>query len=134
MGKKVAQPRGRREVIEGYRKLAFGPGNDTLKLLFFDERPCWEELEHLDIFNISEISRPKGGGMTIKFYDRVDAIERLIDIGNLAQVPEGVKMFYEAIEKSVDKEEEVKEDAGGNSQVFEKTVEGDELVVEGQRT
>jgi len=103
MKKRDAQLSGRREVVNGYRKLAFGPGNDALKLLFFDEQPCWDELPDLDIFNISEISRPKGGGMTIKFYDRVEAMERLVDIGNLAQVPEGVKVFYEAIERSIDK-------------------------------
>ena len=124
MGKRDARPRGRKEVVEGLRKLAFGPGNDALKLLFFDERPCWDELERLDIFNISEISRPRGGGMTVKFYDRVDAMERLIEIGGLAQVPEGVRVFYEAIEKSVGKEEEVKEGEGGDPQVFEEAAEG----------
>ena len=93
---------GRREVLEGYRKLAFGTGNDALKLLFFDEQPCWDELARLDIFNISEINRPKGGGMTIKFYDRFEAMRHLVEIGGLAQVPEGVKTFYEAIERSIE--------------------------------
>ena len=102
MAKRMQRPRGRREVIEGYRKLAFGPGNDALKLLFFDEMPCWDELDELDIFNVSEISRAKGGGMVIKFYDRFEAMQHLIDIGGLERVPDGVKMFYEAIERSID--------------------------------
>ena len=93
----------REEVLDGYRKLAFGAGNDALKLLFFDENPCWDELESLDIFNISEINRPKGGGMVIKFYDRFEAMRHLIDIAGLASVPDGVKNFYEAIERSIEK-------------------------------
>ena len=93
----------REEVLDGYRKLAFGSGNDALKLLFFDEQPCWDELAGLDIFNVSEINRPKGGGMTIKFYDRFEAMQHLVDIGGLAQVPDGVKTFYEAIERSIEK-------------------------------
>lgn len=95
-------PPGRGEVLEGYRKLAFGPANDSLKLLFFDEQPCWEDLAGLDIFNVAEISRPKGGGMVIKFYDRMDAMSRLVELGGLAQVPDGVRTFYEAIERSIE--------------------------------
>jgi len=101
MGEKQGPP-SRDEVIDGYRKLAFGPGNDSLKLLFFDEQPCWEELGRLDIYNISEINRPKGGGMVIKFYDRMDAMSRLVELGGLAQVPDGVRTFYEAIERSIE--------------------------------
>ena len=97
-----ARPPSRNEVLDGYRKLAFGPGNDALKLLFFDENQCWDELDDLDIFNISEISRPKGGGMVIKFYDRFEAMRHLVEVGGLAQTPEGVKTFYEAIERSID--------------------------------
>jgi len=104
MGKKKREntrPPSRGEVLNGYRKLAFGAGNDALKLLFFDEQPCWDELDELDIFNISEISRPKGGGMVIKFYDRFEAMRHMVEMGGLAQVPEGVRTFYEAIERSV---------------------------------
>ena len=100
-GEKKGQP-SRGEVLEGYRKLAFGPGNDALKLLFFDERPCWGELDSLDIFNITELARPKGGGMTIKFYDRYQAMERLMELGSVSRVPDGVKLFYEAIDRSLD--------------------------------
>ena len=100
MAKKKSEGQ-RAEVINGYRKLAFGDGNDALKLLFFDEKPCWDELADLDIFNISEINRPKGGGMVIKFYDRFEAMRHLVDIGGLAQAPDGVNTFYEAIERSV---------------------------------
>ena len=35
------------------------------------------EIEKLDLFNVSEIKRPKGGGLEIKFFDRLKALERL---------------------------------------------------------
>ena len=92
---------GREEVLNGYRKLAFGSSNDALKLLFFEELPCWDALADLDIFNVSELNRPKGGGLHIKFYDRFEAMRHLIDMGGLAAIPDGVKTFYEAIERSI---------------------------------
>jgi len=88
-------------VLNGYRKLAFGKGNDALKLLFMGE-PNWAELDKLDIFNVSEINRAAGGAMVIKFYSRFEAMRHLVEIGGLAQVPQGVKMFYEAIERSIE--------------------------------
>ena len=91
----------REEVIAGYRRLAFGPGNDVLKLLFYDEQPCPEELAGLDMFNVSDIKRPKGGGLEVRFYSRFEALERLVEVGGFSQVPDGVKSFYEAIERSV---------------------------------
>ena len=99
----MAEKQGNMEdVIEGFRRIALGRGNDALKLLFFDERPCWDELGRLDIFNISEINRPKGGGMSIKFYDRFAAMRHLEELGGLDRVPEGVRMFYDAVERSLD--------------------------------
>ncbi|MCL2530921.1 MAG: hypothetical protein FWE40_02030 [Oscillospiraceae bacterium] len=90
------------DVLKGYRKLAFGQGNDALKLLFMDEDVSWHELEELDVFNISEITRAKqGGNITIKFYNRFEAMRHLVEVGGLAQVPQGVKLFYDAIERSV---------------------------------
>ena len=99
---KTKTERRREQICDGYRKLAFGDTNDALKLLFFDEAPCGSELANLDIFNISEISRQKGGGMVIKFYDRFEAMRHLVDVGGLAQIPDGVRTFYEAIERSID--------------------------------
>jgi len=89
-------------VLNGYRKLAFGKGNDALKLLFVDDDVSWEKLDDFDVFNISEITRAKvGGNITIKFYNRFEAMRHLVEVGGLAQVPQGVKMFYDAIERSV---------------------------------
>ena len=39
-----------------------------------------QEIEKLDLFNVSEIKRPKGGGMEIKFFDRLKALEKLAQL------------------------------------------------------
>ena len=45
---------------EGYRRLAFGPVTDAVRLMFptEDETP---PLEEMDLYNISKISQAKGG-------------------------------------------------------------------------
>ena len=63
------------EILAGYRKLAFGSGADALRLLFGSVPP--DELDQLDLFNVSEIKRPKDGALEIKFFDRLKALEHL---------------------------------------------------------
>lgn len=53
----------------------------------------------MDLFNISEIKRVKGGGMEIKFFDRIKALEKLenSDVNGFNDaVP-----FYQALEQGV---------------------------------
>lgn len=96
------------EVISGYRQLAFGSVADALKLVCSEVEPKGIEIEALDLFNISEIKKPKGGGIEIKFFDRLKALEHLEalskkDSGNDSALP-----FYQALEKSA---EALKDDA-----------------------
>ena len=95
----------REEVIAGYRRLAFGAGNDALKLLFCDRELSPEELATLDIFNVSDIKRPKGGGLEIRFFDRCEALLRLEAMGASADNTDSAKAFYDAIAKSVKSED-----------------------------
>lgn len=65
------------EVLAGYRRLAFGCVNDAVRLL-----QCGDDLsllapDELDLYLVSELKRPKGGGLEIKFFDRLKALERL---------------------------------------------------------
>ena len=90
----------REEVIAGYRKLAFGAGNDALKLLFC-EAPTPEELAALDIFNVSDIKRPKNGGLEIRFFDRCEALLRLEAMGSMESSTDSAEAFYEALSRSV---------------------------------
>ena len=83
----------------GYERLAFGSISDCIKLLF-SENFNLKELSKMDLFNISEIKKPKDGAMEIKFFDRIKALEKLeqIDSNHTNE-----KMpFYLALENSVD--------------------------------
>jgi hypothetical protein len=39
-------------------------------------------MESLELFNVSEIKKPKGGGIEIKFFDRLKALEHLEALAN----------------------------------------------------
>jgi len=92
----------REDVIDGYRRLAFGSNSDTLRLMFLDEATSRSALEKMNIFNVSAIKRDKGGAVEIKFYDRCDALEHLEAFCAATEGREGVKAFYDAIARSVE--------------------------------
>ena len=86
------------KACSGYERLAFGSISDAVRLLYIDD-PDSQVLEKMDLFNISEIKRVKGGGMEIKFFDRIKALEKLenSDINGFNDaVP-----FYRALEQGV---------------------------------
>lgn len=64
----------------GLRRLAFGACNDAIALAFADEIPTAEDIGKLDLFNVSEIKRVKGGGVEIKLFDRLKALEKLYEL------------------------------------------------------
>ena len=49
------------EVRKGLKRLAFGDIKDAVLLLFAQEGDVLSRLGELDLYNISEIKRPKGG-------------------------------------------------------------------------
>jgi hypothetical protein len=65
-----------KDIAIGYQRLAFGCISDAVNLLFSDEVSS-EEIERMDLFNISEIKKKKGGDIEIKFFDRLKALEKL---------------------------------------------------------
>lgn len=71
------------ELVTGLRRLAFGSAADALRLLYCDEAPPDGEIEKMDLFCVSDIKRPKGGGMEIKFFDRLKALESLARLSAL---------------------------------------------------
>lgn len=87
------------EIINGWRKMAFGSAADAFKLVLSDEPVSEQDIYCLDLTNISEIKKPKGGGLEIKFFDRLKAIEKLAEISAGAQTDE-LMPFYTAIERS----------------------------------
>ena len=81
--------------------VAFADGKitDAVSLLFEPEEKILQKLDTLDLFNVSEIKRPKGGGMEIKFFDRLKAIDKIREMVN-EQTDKSPTSFYEALEKS----------------------------------
>lgn len=86
------------KVTDGLLKLAFGDISDAVRLLYMSEEEALERLPKLNLYNVSEIKRPKGGGMEIKFFDRIKACEKLREHTE-AKDSEGLS-FYEALERS----------------------------------
>lgn len=82
----------------GYRRLAFGKISDAVSLLYM-ENPSREQLEHMDLFLVSEIKRPKDGSMEIKFFDRIKALEKLTDD---SEKEDRATPFYDAIAKGAE--------------------------------
>lgn len=87
------------EVSAGYRRLAFGSVADALRLLFAEDSPGTKILEQLDMLNVSDIKRPKGGGLEIKFFDRLKALERLRELCDAGAARNNALPFYEALER-----------------------------------
>ena len=86
-----------KDIAIGYQRLAFGCISDAVRLLFSDEVSP-EGIEKMDLFNISEIKRKKGGDIEIKFFDRLKALEKLEDIWSTHREDEENSLFS-AIEK-----------------------------------
>lgn len=75
-------------AARGLYRLAFGSVTDALRLMLCEETLSAEEIEKLDFFNVSEIKRPKGGGLEIKFFDRLKALEKLEKLGSGEENPQ----------------------------------------------
>ncbi|MCQ2490289.1 MAG: terminase small subunit [Ruminococcus sp.] len=67
-------------VLAGLRRLAFGSCNDAVRLAFSDELPPQDVLDRLDLYNVSEIKRVRGGGVEVKVFDRIKALEKLCEL------------------------------------------------------
>ena len=85
------------EVKAGFRRLAFGSTADCIKLVFRDDISD-EDIESFDLFNVSEIKKAKNGNVEIKFFDRIKAMEHLLNCENTHNNDSAVE-FFEAIQK-----------------------------------
>lgn len=96
MGKKRRSDR--EKLRDGLEALAFGSVTDAVELLFA-ENIDRETLQGMNLFNVAEIRRPKGGGMEIKFADRLKALQCLEQLAQEEQAPE--RTVYDALMESV---------------------------------
>ena len=86
-----------KDIISGYYRLAFGCFADAVSLLFRDDITS-EEISRMDLYNISDIKRKKGGDIEIKFFDRLKALERLEQI-TCKEESDPASSLFGAIEK-----------------------------------
>lgn len=63
------------DSADGLRRIAFGSVADAVKLAVLGAESV--DVEKLDLFSVSEIKMPKSGGIELKFYDRIKALEAL---------------------------------------------------------
>ena len=89
-------------------QLALGKVSDAVSLLFMSSEEALEKLPVLNLMNVSDIKMPKGGGMEIKFFDRLKAMEYLRE-QTASHAEEGLS-FYQALEKSAENTGRVAED------------------------
>lgn len=85
-------------ALQGVERLAFGAVNDAVFLLLDGEEMCRDVIGTLDLYNVAEIKRPKGGGFEMKFFDRLKALELLLGHGGGGDGQ--ASSFYEALERS----------------------------------
>jgi hypothetical protein len=84
-------------IWKGLERLAFGNTNDAVFLVFSEELPPPSTIAKLDLFNVSELKRVKGGGVEVKFFDRQRAIEKMLDYSNASNDNETAKSLIEAL-------------------------------------
>ena len=84
-------------VAGGLRRLAFGSCADAVSLAFADELPTREAVKDLDLFCVSEIKRDKNGGVEIKLFDRMKAMEKLFELERAGSENDAARCLIEAL-------------------------------------
>lgn len=98
-------------VRTGLRRLAFGSCRDAVRLAFMEEMPSEKFLDTLDLFNVSEVKRVKGGGVEIKLFDRLKALEKLCELENDSGSRDMAASLMAALTASADRGENEKNEA-----------------------
>ena len=89
---------------EGYRKLAFGPVTDAVRLMFPAEGES-PQLEEMDLYNVANNSQAKGG-LEVTFFDRLEALDRLAAQQKDTAAPKDAFGFLEAVAAGAAAEED----------------------------
>ena len=84
-------------IWSGLERLAFGNINDAVFLVFSEELPPPSTIAKLDLFNVSELKRVKGGGVEIKIFDRQKALEKMLEYSNTSSNSATAKNLIEAL-------------------------------------
>lgn len=89
--------KGAQLVMDGLRELAFGEVNDAVRLAFSDEMPSADVLAGMNLFNVASINHDKGGGVEIKFFDRLKALEKLYEYAHAGDNGAAAASLLEAL-------------------------------------
>jgi hypothetical protein len=84
-------------IWSGLERLAFGSVNDAVFLVFSEELPPPSTIAKLDLFNVSELKRVKGGGVEVKIFDRQKALEKMLEYSSLSDSSATAKSLIEAL-------------------------------------
>ena len=68
----------RQKVLRQIYDLAFGENNDAARLVFMDEEEAKFCLGHMDLRRVVSMHRAANGGVEVKFADRAELIELLL--------------------------------------------------------
>ena len=85
-------------AIAGLERIAYGSVADAVRLLQRETPPTADELERMDLFCISEIKYARSGTVEVKFYDRMEALEKLAALSD-ADPQDRVNPLFSALEK-----------------------------------
>lgn len=88
------------KVKQGLLDLALGDISDAVMLLYLKDEEILERLPKLKLINVSEIKRPRDGAMEIKFFDRLKAMERFLDVQNEGNSDS--MSFYDALARGAE--------------------------------
>ncbi len=86
------------QAISGLKRIAFGSVADAVALMFTDGELTSKTLEEMDLFCVSEIKKPRADALEIKFFNRLDALEKLIELAESTDTDSSIP-FYKAIEQ-----------------------------------
>ncbi|MBQ8959603.1 MAG: terminase small subunit [Ruminococcus sp.] len=84
-------------VTAGLRRLAFGSCADAVSLAFADELSSPGAVKGLDLFCVSEIKRDKGGGVEIRLFDRLKALEKLYELERMGSEGDTARSLIDAL-------------------------------------
>lgn len=85
--------------LVGLERLALGGTGEAAALLAKGEELSPEELRQLDLFGVSQLKSFKGGGVEIKFFDRLRALELLIQ--QVDKEENTSHSLYQALEQGI---------------------------------
>lgn len=81
---------------DGLRRIAFGSVCDAVYLCTCGRTLSRKELEELDLFTVSELKFTKGGGIEVKFFDRIKALDMLCSLAD-KNMTSSAEPFYLAL-------------------------------------